>query len=72
MSAKIGECCECRYWVSLAESDDEVDDVGECHRHAPSPKSSPQDDQFWWPRTNSFEWCGEWQPNPADDYEPDA
>lgn len=70
--AKRQERCEtCRFWDS--DTDVEGDDRGECRRFPPVLIQASLDKSDRWaesyhrqfPGTDSFDWCGEWQPTAA-------
>lgn len=46
-------CDSCTHWADLG------DEVGQCRRHAPRPRTSIDDVR--WPVTESHDWCGEWE-----------
>jgi hypothetical protein len=55
------ECEACKFW----EEDQQLPEMGFCHRYAPTPKGhNPmgEDESIdaIWPRTKKQEWCGEW------------
>jgi hypothetical protein len=61
-------CAACRFWLSLGA--DGLRAVGECRRHAPSPRipasrENKGDSYAWWPLTDDTDFCGEWQPLPV-------
>lgn len=59
-------CRNCRFW-NFANSR-KTDKIAQCCRHAPTPSVVPSDNDTFtrlytnWSNTNSYDWCGEWQP----------
>lgn len=53
------DCRSCRWWKWMIPKSD---DVGECRRHAPTPRNDGDHDA-WWPTTGASDFCGEWHPD---------
>ena len=49
-------CQDCLFWAATPGIGG-----GKCQRYAPKPLNS-RIDKVYWPRTESEDWCGEWQP----------
>lgn len=60
MTVDERECRTCRWWDRYPTKD-----KGHCHRRAPQPESSYDDDGYpdqpipLWPQTDGDDWCGE-------------
>jgi hypothetical protein len=48
-------CSSCRFWFPT------VGPAGECRKFAPKPGNDPAH-RLQWPRTESDQWCGQFEP----------
>jgi hypothetical protein len=62
MAKADGPCKDCIYWEKISDSSE---DTGICSRYPPKP--SETGNLALWPKTKSFDWCGEYEPKEAAD-----
>lgn len=62
-------CENCKFWQAIAEFSDEIHPPlakwGRCRRFPPHVGSDSQICEF--PKTNRYDWCGEFAVNPMSD-----
>jgi hypothetical protein len=55
-------CGSCRFWQSNGTlSEEEGEQHGTCHRHAPRPTLSEEAGFVAWPLTMELDFCGDWE-----------
>ena len=50
-------CEECKWWDRRGDRPER----GECHRNSPLPIHGESKVAAWWPVTDDFEWCGDFE-----------